>query len=123
MVKLDIMRPQRLVDVNRLPLTDIESLDDGRLKIVEAIPWDALRHVTAFINYGGRITDDWDRRCVGAMINRCFFSSSASIRAVSASRKSAICFWVARSGSRTGIVRSASCSKSHWLTLTPFEIR
>ncbi|WP_322528720.1 xanthine dehydrogenase family protein subunit M [Salinicola sp. LHM] len=33
MVKLDIMRPQRLVDVNRLPLTDIESLDDGRLKI------------------------------------------------------------------------------------------
>ena len=33
MVKLDIMRPQRLVDVNRLPLTGIESLDDGRLKI------------------------------------------------------------------------------------------
>ena len=33
MVKLDIMRPERLVDVNRLPLTGIESLDDGRLKI------------------------------------------------------------------------------------------
>jgi xanthine dehydrogenase YagS FAD-binding subunit len=33
MVKLDIMRPERLVDVNRLPLADIEVLDDGRLKI------------------------------------------------------------------------------------------
>lgn len=33
MVKLDIMRPERLVDVNRLPLTAIESLDDGRLRI------------------------------------------------------------------------------------------
>lgn len=33
MVKLDIMRPERLVDINRLPLADIEALDDGRLKI------------------------------------------------------------------------------------------
>ncbi|MHB0776114.1 FAD binding domain-containing protein [Halomonas sp. WWR20] len=33
MVKLDIMRPERLVDVNQLPLTDIEVLGDGRLKI------------------------------------------------------------------------------------------
>ncbi|WP_106476282.1 FAD binding domain-containing protein [Phytohalomonas tamaricis] len=33
MVKLDIMRPERLVDVNLLPLTEIEELDDGRLKI------------------------------------------------------------------------------------------
>jgi len=33
MVKLDIMRPERLVDVNRLPLAELEALDDGRLKI------------------------------------------------------------------------------------------
>jgi len=33
MVKLDIMRPERLVDVNQLPLTELEALDDGRLKI------------------------------------------------------------------------------------------
>lgn len=33
MVKLDIMRPERLVDVNQLPLTETESLDDGRFRI------------------------------------------------------------------------------------------
>ncbi|MES1925272.1 xanthine dehydrogenase family protein subunit M [Salinisphaera sp. T31B1] len=33
LVKLDVMRPERVVDVNGLPLYDVETLEDGRLKI------------------------------------------------------------------------------------------
>ena len=33
LVKLDVVRPDRLVDINRLPLKQIEPLPDGRLRI------------------------------------------------------------------------------------------
>ncbi|WP_456269247.1 xanthine dehydrogenase family protein subunit M [Kushneria sp. AK178] len=33
LVKLDVMQPEKVVDVTRLPLKRIETLDDGRLKV------------------------------------------------------------------------------------------
>lgn len=38
------------------------------LGMYDSIPYDVLLFLTGEINYGGRVTDDWDRRCMMTMI-------------------------------------------------------
>ncbi|CAB3235275.1 unnamed protein product [Arctia plantaginis] len=42
------------------------------LEEYDDVPWDALRYLFAIINYGGHITDDWDKRVLIAYINQFF---------------------------------------------------
>ncbi|KAK3546101.1 hypothetical protein QTP70_022875 [Hemibagrus guttatus] len=49
-----------------------ENLMSLYLDEYEEIPWDALKYLIADINYGGHVTDDWDRRLLTTYINDYF---------------------------------------------------
>ncbi|KAK2862756.1 hypothetical protein Q5P01_002289 [Channa striata] len=44
----------------------------------EEIPWDALKYLIAGVNYGGHVTDDWDRRLLITYINDYFCDGAIS---------------------------------------------
>ena len=63
--------------------TDLEvSIETLRMFLdeQEVIPWAALEYVNGHINYGGRVTDDWDRRNLICMLRR--FSSTRILEEV-----------------------------------------
>ena len=38
----------------------------------DSIPWEALSYLIGGVSYGGRVTDEWDRRCLHALLGRFF---------------------------------------------------
>lgn len=42
-------------------------------------PWDALKYLIAGVNYGGHVTDDWDRRLLHTYINQYFCDDAINI--------------------------------------------
>ncbi|KAF1334347.1 Dynein heavy chain, partial [Globisporangium splendens] len=68
--------------------TDLETSLASLKKFLEqqsTIPWDALRYVTGQINYGGRVTDDWDRRCLASLLDNFYTPDVVSTDAFSVS--------------------------------------
>ncbi|CAN9505279.1 unnamed protein product [Ophioblennius macclurei] len=55
-----------------------ESLLSLYLDEYEEIPWDALKYLIADINYGGHVTDDWDRRLLTTYIDDYFCDGAIS---------------------------------------------
>ncbi|XP_006151956.1 dynein heavy chain 2, axonemal [Tupaia chinensis] len=55
-----------------------ENLLSLYLEEYEETPWDALKYLIAGVNYGGHVTDDWDRRLLTTYINDYFCDQSLS---------------------------------------------
>ncbi|KAM9407837.1 LOW QUALITY PROTEIN: dynein axonemal heavy chain 2 [Salvelinus alpinus] len=55
-----------------------ESLMSLYLDEYEEIPWDALKYLIAGVNYGGHVTDDFDRRLLTTYINDYFCEAAVA---------------------------------------------
>ncbi|MEW5313998.1 MAG: hypothetical protein WDW38_005527 [Sanguina aurantia] len=62
--------------------TDFSVSDDllkSYLDSYEATPWDALKYLIAEANYGGRVTDELDRRVLSSYLNRFYCEEALSV--------------------------------------------
>uniref|UniRef100_A0A8C2ZK56 Dynein axonemal heavy chain 2 n=1 Tax=Cyclopterus lumpus TaxID=8103 RepID=A0A8C2ZK56_CYCLU len=55
-----------------------ENLLSLYLDMYEEIPWDALKYLIAGVNYGGHVTDDWDRRLLTTYISDYFCDAAVN---------------------------------------------
>lgn len=59
-------------DFNDSDFDVCENLIAVLLSEYKEIPWDAMKYLIAEAHYGGRVTDDWDRRILRSYINHLF---------------------------------------------------
>jgi len=61
-----------MYDFNDADFEICESLLSQYLEEYDDVAWDAMRYLTAECNYGGRVTDDWDRRLLITYMKICY---------------------------------------------------
>ena len=61
-----------ICDFNDSDFDICENLTVVLLDEYQETPWEALKYLIAEANYGGRVTDDWDRRILRSYINSTF---------------------------------------------------
>ena len=71
--------PCNLPCFNTLYTQVSENLLSIYLDEYEDTPWDALKYLIAGINYGGHVTDDWDRRLLMTYINDFFCDDAITV--------------------------------------------
>ncbi|KAI8894261.1 dynein heavy chain and region D6 of dynein motor-domain-containing protein [Globomyces pollinis-pini] len=65
-------------DFNDSDFDICENLTVVLLEEYTETPWEALKYLIAEANYGGRVTDDWDRRILRSYINHSFNDEAIS---------------------------------------------
>ncbi|RLN71959.1 hypothetical protein BBJ28_00009780 [Nothophytophthora sp. Chile5] len=73
-----------------------------------AVPWDALLFLTGEIYYGGRVTDECDRRCLMAILRRfcsepCFTSKPRSLHRINSTVRGTLPVWKSSSALLSGV--------------------
>ena len=66
-------------DFNDSDFEICENLMVVLLEEYQDTPWDALKYLIAEANYGGRVTDDWDRRILRSYINHYFCDDALNV--------------------------------------------
>ncbi|KAL7754402.1 hypothetical protein RI367_000383 [Sorochytrium milnesiophthora] len=66
-------------DFNDADFDICENIICNQLDEYQQVPWDAMKYLIAEANYGGRVTDDWDRRVLRSYINSLFCDEALTV--------------------------------------------
>ncbi|CAD8076520.1 unnamed protein product [Paramecium sonneborni] len=60
----------QIYDFNDSDLEISQAVLKNFLDLHQEVPWDAILYVIGEITYGGRVTDDWDKRCLLTILSK-----------------------------------------------------